>query len=185
VEAHIALQLAGELATFTATTKRPGAFPHYRHDDLAASFAPVMRSIRQSLSAVLEQTAIPIPLQQRKYGVQVAVITDRSLLTTAAFVLSVAANVEAERLRRSLPSQIKLGPVESIRELVNSALPGIAVRPLAVAPRQIPYFVGKSYFELDRTSPYWKAMQTSGGLALFVAGDFPGLDMELWAIRGQ
>ncbi len=181
----VALQLAGELATFTTTNKRPAIFPNYNHEDLAATFTPVMRSIRQSLSAVLEQTAIPIPLQERKYGVHVAPIMDRSLLTGAAFVLSVQANIEAERLRRMFPSQIKLGPVENIRELVNSALPGIGIRALPVAPRQIPYFIGKTYFELDRSSPLWKTMQTSGGLALHVAGDFPGLEMELWAIRGQ
>jgi type VI secretion system protein ImpJ len=181
----VALQLAGELATFTAASKRPPVFPHYRHDDLAATFAPLMRSIRHSLSAVLEQTAVAIPLQERRYGVHVAPVLDKTLLTTAAFVLSVAANIEAERLRRQFPSQIKLGTVENIRELVNSALPGIALRPLPVAPRQIPFHVGRSYFELDRTSPHWKALQTSGGLALHVAGDFPGLEMELWAIRGQ
>jgi type VI secretion system protein ImpJ len=181
----VALQLAGELATFTFSNKRPPAFPHYRHDDLAATFTPVMRSIRQSLSAVLEQTAIPIPLREFKYGVHVAQIVDRTLLTTAAFVLSVKANLEAERLRRLFPSNIKLGPVENIRELVNSALPGIGVRALAVAPRQIPYYVGRTYFELDRTGAHWKAMQTSGGLALHVGGEFPGLEMELWAIRGQ
>jgi type VI secretion system protein ImpJ len=181
----VALQLAGELATFTAASKRPPAFPHYRHDDLAATFAPLMRTIRHSLSAVLEQTAVAIPLQERKYGVHVAPIVDKTLLTTAAFVLSVAANIEAERLRRQFPAQVKLGPVENIRELVNSALPGIGLRPLPVAPRQIPFHVGRAYFELDRASPHWKAMQTSGGLALHVAGDFPGLEMELWAIRGQ
>jgi type VI secretion system protein ImpJ len=180
-----AIQLAGELSTFTASNKRPVAFPHYRHDDLAATFAPVMRSIRQSLSAVLEQTAVPIPLQERRYGVHVAPIADKTLLATAAFVLVIKANVEAEQLRRFFPAQVKLGPVENIRELVNSALPGIGLRSLPVAPRQIPYHVGKSYFELDRASPHWKAMQTSGGLALHVAGDFPALDMELWAIRGQ
>jgi type VI secretion system protein ImpJ len=100
-------------------------------------------------------------------------------------VLAVKANIEAERVRRFFPTQCKLGPVESIRELVNSALPGIGLRAMPVAPRQIPYFVGKIYFELDRTGPMWKSMQTSGGLALQVAGDFPGLEMELWAIRGQ
>jgi type VI secretion system protein ImpJ len=180
-----AVQLAGELCTFTAANKRPPALTIYNHEDLAATFTPVMRSIRQSLSAVLEQTAVAIPLQERKYGVHVAVVQDKTLLTTSAFVLSVKASVDAERLRRFFPSQIKLGPVETIRELVNSALPGIAVRPLPVAPRQIPYHAGKSYFELDRTSQYWKQMQTSGGLALHVAGEFPDLEMELWAIRGQ
>jgi type VI secretion system protein ImpJ len=181
----VAVQLAGELATFTTPNKRPPAFPHYRHDYLAATFQPVMRSIRQSLSAVLEQTAVPIPLQERRYGVHVAQIVDKTLLTTAAFILAVKADLEAERLRRFFPAQVKLGPVENIRELVNSALPGIGLRALPVAPRQIPYYVGKSYFELDRNSPHWKAMQTSGGLAIFPGAEFPGLEMELWAIRGQ
>src|SRR5262249_2817215 len=106
---NTALQLAGELATFTAAGKRPGGFPHYKHDDLAATFAPLMRSIRQALSAVLEQTAVPIPLHERKYGVRVAPVPDKTLLTTATFVLSVAAELETELLRRNFPGQSKLG----------------------------------------------------------------------------
>jgi type VI secretion system protein ImpJ len=66
---------------------------------------------------------------------------------------------------------------------VNSALPGIAMRPLPVAPRQIPYHAGVVYFQLDGDSPYWGKMTTSGGMAVHVSGDYPGLTMELWAIR--
>jgi type VI secretion system protein ImpJ len=55
---------------------------------------------------------------------------------------------------------------------------------LPVAPRQIPFYAGASYFELDRNSPHWQQMQASGGFAIFVSGDFPNLRMELWAIRG-
>ncbi|HVJ51641.1 MAG TPA: type VI secretion system baseplate subunit TssK [Aliidongia sp.] len=180
----LSVQLAGELTTFTTAGKRPPAFPVYKHDELAPTYAPVMRSIRQSLSAVLEQTAVPIPLQERKYGIHVAPIMDRTLLSTAGFVLAVKADIPAEHLRQTYPSQVKIGPVERIRELVNVALPGISLQPLPVAPRQIPYHAGVTYFELDRTSALWKSMDTSGGLALHVAGDFPGLEMALWAIRG-
>ena len=42
-----------------------------------------------------------------------------------------------------------------------------------------------STVEIDRNSAFWKEMQTSGGLALHVAGDFPNLEMTLWAIRGD
>jgi type VI secretion system protein ImpJ len=179
----LAVQLAGELTTFTTPGKRPPAFGTYRHHDLTATFAPVIRSIRQSLSAVIEQTAISIPLQERKYGVYVAAIMDKQLLTSAGLVLAVRADIPPERIRQTYPAQVKLGPVEKIRDLVNSALPGIGIRPLPVAPRQIPYHAGVTYFELDRTSPLWKVLQSSGGLALHVAGDFPGLEMALWAIR--
>ena len=65
-----------------------------------------------------------------------------------------------------------------------TALPGITVRALPVVPRQLPYRASTCYFELDRNSPHWQQMQASGGFALHVAGDFPNLRMELWAVRG-
>ena len=38
--------------------------------------------------------------------------------------------------------------------------------------------------ELDRNSDLWKQLDTSGGMAIHVAGEFPELTLELWAIRG-
>jgi type VI secretion system protein ImpJ len=55
---------------------------------------------------------------------------------------------------------------------------------LPVAPRQLPFYAGATYFELDRASPHWQQMQNSGGFAIHVSGDFPNLRLELWAIRG-
>jgi type VI secretion system protein ImpJ len=177
------LQMSGEFATFLET-RRPNAYPAYRHDDLQRSFAPVVADLRRALSAVLEATAIPIPLREARHGVSVGPITDRSILRASNFVLTVQADVQAEQLRRLFPSQVKIGAVEHIRELVNVALPGIAVRPLPVAPRQLPFYAGATYFELDRASPHWQQMQNSGGFAIHVSGDFPNLRLELWAIRG-
>ncbi len=178
------VQMAGEFSTFTEATRRPAAYPAYRHDDIARSLAPVVADLRRSLSQVLEQNAVPIPLQERRHGVHVGAITDRTILRAANFVLTVQADVPTETLRRVVPAQIKIGAVEHIRELVNVALPGIAIRALPVAPRQIPFYAGASYFELDRASPHWTQMQNSGGFALHVSGDFPNLRLELWAIRG-
>ena len=109
---------------------------------------------------------------------------DRSILRASNFVLTVQCDMPAETLRRGFPAQVKIGAVEQIRDLVNAALPGIAVRPLPVAPRQLPFYAGATYFELDRASPHWTHMQNSGGFAIHVAGDLPNLRLELWAIRG-
>ena len=177
------IALAGELSVFMSSDKQAPDFPPYRHDDLTGSFAPVIRVLRQYLSSVLEQTAIPIALEARKYGISVGVIADRKLLGNAGFVLAVDADIPAEDVRRHFAGQAKIGPVEEIRQLVNSALPGITLRPLPVAPRQIPYHAGVVYFEMDADSPYWSKMTTSGGIAVHVSGQYPGLKMELWAIR--
>ena len=77
----------------------------------------------------------------------------------------------------------KIGPVDKIRDLVNLQLPGIALQPMAVAPRQIPYHAGFAYFELDRSGELWRALKGSGGIAIHQSGEFPNLGMELWAIR--
>ena len=178
-----ALALAGDLATFR-DARRAAQFGPYVHDDLALSFRPVMDDLRRSLSMVLEQSAIRIELHDRKHGVRVAVIADVELQRNATFVLAVNAQMPSEALRARFPTQVKIGPVERIRDLVNLALPGVALTPLPVAPRQIPFHAGANYFELEtRNSDLWRQLEQSGGVAMHIAGDFPGLDLAFWAIR--
>jgi type VI secretion system protein ImpJ len=181
---RLCVSAAGELATFTTPSKRAPTLPGYRHDRLRESFEPVIAALRSSLSAVLEQRAIPIPIESKKFGISVAAVADRSLYSTAVFVLAARADVPAEELRRRFPAQLKIGPVEKIRELVNLQLKGVPVHAMPVAPRQIPFHAGFVYFELDQTNELWAQLQTSGGIALHLAGEFPGLALEFWAIRG-
>lgn len=179
----IGVSLAGDLSTFR-DRRRPANLPAYQHDDPARCFKPLMDELRQSLSMVMEQTAIAIELQDRKYGVRVALIPDVELQRTAQFVLAVAAQIPGDALRARFPTQVKIGTVERIRDLVNLQLPGVTLRPLPVAPRQIPFNAGYTYFELEtRGNDMWKQLESSGGMAMHIAGDFPGLELEFWAVR--
>ncbi|MFJ7797201.1 type VI secretion system baseplate subunit TssK [Pseudomonas sp. NPDC096950] len=175
--------LAGELATFTRPDKRSATYPVYRHAALAESFAPLMVDLRRSLATVIDARAVQIPLEERQFGIRVAVVPDPQLLRSATFVLAVHAQMPAEAVRSGFPPQVKIGSVEKIRDLVNLQLPGIALRPLPVAPRQLPFHAGFTYFELDRASDYWQQLTNSAGFAMHVAGAFPGLEMQFWAIR--
>ncbi|CDG85973.1 conserved hypothetical protein [Janthinobacterium agaricidamnosum NBRC 102515 = DSM 9628] len=177
------LALAGELATFTQAGKRPAPYPPYRHTQLADSFQPLMLDLRKSLSAVMDSQAIAIPLEDRQFGIRVGVLPDPELLKSAAFVLAVHAQMPAEALRSGFPPQVKIGSVSQIGDMVNLQLPGIGLRPLPVAPRQLPFHAGYTYFELDRASAYWQQLNHSPAFALHVAGQFPGLHMQFWAIR--
>lgn len=180
---RLLVQLAGEISTFYRPTKRPIGYPPYRHHDLQASFGPVMEELRRLLTMVLEQNAIQIPLSKPKFGVYAARRPDAALLDQAVFVLAVNAQVPPETLRTQFPPQVKIGPVEEITQLVRAALPGISIHPLPVAPRQIPYHAGFSYFELNKHSELWKKMAASGGFAIHIGGNFPGLELEFWAIK--
>lgn len=177
------LGLMGELATFTTDSKRPTELPFYNHEDPHACFQPLVDRLGRFLSAVLEQTAISLPVEERQFGIRVARIVDRSLLRQANFILVARADIATDAMREQLPGLLKVGSVETIRDLVNNQLPGIGVNALPVAPREIPFQAGSVYFELDSNAEQWKQLRNSGGFAFHVAGDLPNFQLELWAIR--
>jgi type VI secretion system protein ImpJ len=179
--AHL-LGLAGELSSFSAK-RRGEEYPAYVHDDLRACFQPLLEILRQALAIVLDQTVVRIELEKQKHGLQLVRVPDRGLFTQASFVLAVHANLPVDQMQAQFPTQVKIGPVEKIRDLVNLQLPGVGLRLLPVAPRELPYHAGYSYFELDVRHTLWKEMGKSAGAALHIAGDFPGLSLECWAIR--
>lgn len=180
---RLLLQLVGELATFASTARRPDELPKYNHDDLYSCFTPLMLKIRESLSQVLEQTATQIELSEKKYGIHIGQVRDRSLLESASFVISAHASMTDDLLRTQFLSQVKVGPTSRIRDLVNLHLPGLKLKPLPIAPREIPYHAGYNYFEMECSGELWREITASGAFAMHIAGDFPQLEIECWAIR--
>lgn len=176
-------QLAGELATFSRPDKRASQYPVYRHDRLAESFAPLIEDVRAALSMVVDTRALALSLEERQFGIRVAVLPDPELLRSATFVLAVNADMPPEAVRSGFPAMVKVGSIEKIRDLVNLQLPGIALRALPVAPRQLPFHAGYTYFELDKTGENWKMLANSVGFAMHIPNEYPGLQMEFWAIR--
>lgn len=179
------LQLTGELATFAPQQRRPSEFPPYRHDDLRGCFAPLFAQLRDHLSAVRERAAVPVELVDQGQGWRKALVTNLALVRASTFVLAVGAQVPGEHLRRRFPDHAKLGPADDIVRRVNGNLEGIALRALGNVPRELPLHAGFHYFELERGTELWKRFESNGALALHVAGEetFPGLALELWAIR--
>ena len=57
------VQLLGELSTFLSGNKRPPVFPPYAHDNLTATFLPLINAAKNGLSVVVEQTAVPLKVE--------------------------------------------------------------------------------------------------------------------------
>ncbi|HEX3846090.1 MAG TPA: type VI secretion system baseplate subunit TssK [Steroidobacteraceae bacterium] len=181
---QLLLQVVGELSTLTTASRRPPKFPAYEHEHLRRTFEPVMSTLRACFATQIGENVVAIPLVQKKYGVRVGTIADKSLIDNAVFIVAARADVAPEDFRRRFPAQCKIGPIERITELVNSHLPGIGLQPMPVAPRQLHNIAGSHYFEMERGTELWRSLKTSGAIALHLAGEFPGLAMECWAIRG-
>lgn len=176
--------MLGELSTITQTNHRPIALPVYIHENLTQSFEPVMAELRKALSWEPSYRAIPIPLEEHPHQIRTAIIADRQLLNTADFILAVNAEMPTDKLRSHLPRQTTIATREKLHDLVMSQVPGIKLNALAVAPRQIPFHKGMTYFELDKNHSLWKELEKSGTIAMHFSGDYPGLELEFWAIRG-
>jgi type VI secretion system protein ImpJ len=180
---RLCLEIVGDLSTLTSDSRRPPKLPVYQHDNLRATYEPLMAAMRACFSVVLKQNAIQIPLEKKRFNISVGVVADRALFDEAAFVLAARADVPTETVRRDFPAQATLAAVDKIAKLVNEHIPGIPLQALSVAPRQIPFHAGFTYFELDRNSTLFRELKSGGGIALHVPDSFPGLAMELWAIR--
>lgn len=183
---RVGLELAGELSTFYKVGKRPIKFPAYNHDDLQGTFDPLMDELRLLLNMMLPENAFRIPLEGPQYGIYGARAEHYvNLLDQAEFVLAVKANLPPNVLQPQFPPQVKIGPFDEIKPLIHSSLPGIPIELMAVAPQEIRSRPGYSYFRLIKESDpaFWKKLRDAKALAIFIGGNFPDLELELWAIK--
>jgi type VI secretion system protein ImpJ len=179
------LSMAGELSTYVRPeTRRPlDSHPAYQHIEPQSCLKPIVDDTHWLLNAVLVRSAQSIPLKDEGHGLRRASVDPVELRSFSAVVLAVAAQLPADALVQQFSTQAKVGPTEGLTDLVRSHLPGVVLQSLPVPPRQIPFNAGYVYFELARSGALWDAIVMQGGIGLHVAGDFPGLKLELWGVR--
>lgn len=177
------ISFASELAIFMKKEKLIRDEFSYLHGAQKESFALLFHELKTMLSTVLEQNSMKIPVEARKYGIYVAKIEDKGLINTCGFVLAVSSDIPAEKLKKIVMDNLKIGTIETIRDLVNYHLAGYKIKSLPTAPRQIPYRVNHSYFEVELSHDEKKILHASGGMALHLAGDIEGIEYHLWAVR--
>ena len=176
------LRLAGELATFATPERRAREYPVYDHDNLENVFGPLIRDIQDFLSARLGRRAIRLEIIDRAQNAFVSTIRDRSLFRNASFVLEVAARRPLIEIQHQFPNLFKVGPNTKMNEIVHAHLPGVPLVHLPTPPPQIRAITDHVYFYLDRKSPLWPEFSTASSIGMHFSGDWPELQLELWAI---
>jgi len=175
---------SGELSTFIRTkTRRPKSAPGYDHARLYQSIRPLVEELHDLLNQILIRAGQMIVLHAKGNGVWSASVLPGELRSFSNLVLAVNAQLPMDVLQQQFSAQAKISAPQQLHELVRSHLPGLVLQALPVPPRQIPYHSGYVYFDLLKSGPFWEKIAGTGALALHVAGDFPGLKMELWGVR--
>jgi type VI secretion system protein ImpJ len=176
------LRLAGELATFATSERRARDYPAYDHDNLENVFAPLVRDIQEFLSARLGRRAIRLEIIERAQNAFVSPIRDRSLFRNATFVLEVAARRPLVEIQNDFPHLFKVGPNTKMNEIVHANLPGIPLVHLPTPPPHIRAITDHVYFYLDRKSALWPDFSAAASIGMHFSGDWPELELYLWAI---
>ncbi|WP_324172463.1 type VI secretion system baseplate subunit TssK [Sulfurimonas sp.] len=177
--------LVGELAVFMKKEKRIIEEFVYDHEYQGESFNKVITELNDMLSMVLEQNSISLPVEKQKYGIYTSKVAEKSMINSSSFVFAVKADIEEDQLKKLLLSNLKMGSIETIRDLVNYHLGGFKLKPLATAPRQIPYKVNYIYFKVELEQEDKEKLVRSGGFAFHLSGELPNVEYTLWAIRND
>jgi type VI secretion system protein ImpJ len=176
------LRIAGELATFATAERRARTYPAYDHDNLEEVFTPIVRDIQDFLSAQLGRRAIRLEIIERAPNAFVSTIRDRNLFRNAALVLEVSARRPLTEIQSQFPHLFKVGPNTKMNEIVHAHLPGVGLVHLPTPPPQIRAITDHVYFLLDRQSPLWPEFSVASSIGMHFSGDWPELDLELWAV---
>jgi type VI secretion system protein ImpJ len=177
----VLLALAGELATYGAADRRARPYGPYDHDNLEKVFEPLLRDLQEFLS---KDPGRPIHLEliARAANAFISPIRDRALFRHATFVLEVSARRPLSEIQLQFPNLLKVGPNTRMNEIVHSNLPGVPIVHMPTAPPQIRALTDHVYFYFDKTSPLWPEFSTAASIGLHFSGDWPELELDLWAI---
>jgi type VI secretion system protein ImpJ len=175
-------RLAGMLTTLSDMQVRE--IPPYDHDNAAAAFNDLAQRIPRLLETVLPRHYTRIPLTRRDELVHVGRILDDRLLEPAmAFYLGVYANIGASELQVTFPEVAKIASPDKVEFLVQHALKGMVLRLAQTLPPAVPVQSGYVYFQLEKIGDAWEGIAGSRNLAIYAPPEFPGLQLELVAVR--
>ena len=82
------------------------------------------------------------------------------------------------------PQLIKVCTPPFVRELVQRALPGMALTHLPIPPPAISTRVETQYFGISRTGPCWDHMVKARQIGVYIPGEFPQPEVEILVVLG-
>ena len=174
-------RLAGALCTF-ALDSQPRNLPLYDHDNLSGSFNALDSHIRAHLETVLPTNCIAIPLTASGDCYWDGAVTDSRCLGNARWVLAIRSAIAETELMTQTPQLVKVCTPPFVRELVNRALPGLALTHLPIPPAAISTRAETQYFGISRVGPCWNHIMQTRQVGVYVPGAFPNPELQILVV---
>lgn len=175
-------QLASALMTFSTLAQLTDipAYDHARADEV---FAKLEATIRDLLDAIIPSRVVSIDLTRKSTTTWGGQFLDERIVEGAAdWYLSVHASLPAFQLTEQFPRLCKIGAPDDVEHIINSALPGIPVKPVPRVPAAIPVRLDNHYFALDPTSAAHAKMLAARACQIYLPSSVPDASLELYAV---
>jgi type VI secretion system protein ImpJ len=175
-------ELVSTLMTFS-TAAQLTDIPLYDHARADEVFAQLETSMRQLLDAIIPSRVISIGLRRDNATTWSGQIVDERIAADSAdWYLSVNASLPAFELLERIPRLCKIGAPDDVEHIVNSALAGIALKPVQRVPSAIPVRLDNHYFALDATSPAHSRMLAAHACQIYLPASLTDATLELYAV---
>ncbi|ADG93405.1 type VI secretion protein, VC_A0114 family [Arcobacter nitrofigilis DSM 7299] len=177
--------LVAELAIFMKKEKRIINHITYLHYQQSESFDKLITELKDMLTLVLDENSISLPIEKRKFGIYISALKDKKIVQDSTFIFSVSTSMPSNKIKEILVASLKLGTIETIKNLVNFHLIGFKIKPLSTPPKEIPYRVNLLYFKIELTQENRDELMKSAGFAFHLGSEIPDISYSLWAIKNN
>ncbi|WP_299425949.1 type VI secretion system baseplate subunit TssK [uncultured Shimia sp.] len=164
--------IAGQLATYGASSRRLGEVAPYHHLDPQLAFTELAETLRSFVLSLqhVEPKARALKVSRHSDNIWTVRIDNPALLHRNRIVLRIGGGISDALLRKIFVDQATVGAADDFDKLWTSKLTGIPLKPLNSQPREIPFDGERLCLELDRTSEHFAALTEAPGFVLGVAG---------------
>ena len=174
-------RLAGALCTF-ALASHPRMLPAYDHEHPEECFTQLDRHIREHLELIIPTNCLSIPLHLTADYFYAGEVTDQRCFGRSTWCLAVRADMGNVELVAQVPKLVKICSERFVPELVKRALPGLSLMHTPVPPPAIAAKVATEYFLVDKKGPFWDHIVSTKRVGVYVPGDIPKPEIQLFAV---
>ncbi|WP_312212406.1 type VI secretion system baseplate subunit TssK [Pseudescherichia sp.] len=179
---QVLVELAGSLLTFSLSHSTED-IPAYHHENLTATFIPLLELLEVLLEASLPSRVVAVELdhddRRKRWHAR---LHDARLREEADFYLSVRSSLPASQLLEMFPIQCRTGCPAEVDRIVNSSEPGVPLKAMTHVPAAVPLRLENHYFTLDLTHPAAQTMLAEGHCVFYVPGGLGDPELELFAV---
>jgi type VI secretion system protein ImpJ len=173
--------LAGAMSSFSRDAEAWDV-PPYLHESPGPTFRETAEKIDQYLDLAFPRKYTEVRLSWNPASsCYEAGLSDDHFSEGFRYCLSFAADRPPEAIRTQVHGTAKVGAPEKIPTLRNLALRGVAIRPLDVAPSEIPRRAA-AYFQVEPIGPEWDKVREVKRLAVYLPA-LTDLAVSLFVIR--